>query len=103
MNAGRVDRLLNVHVVIDHVRDHIEHGIDNRRPAGAADCEPERTVFAQHECRSHCRQRPLARRDRVALALNQAVEIRRAGLGSEVIHLVVHDQPSALRDDRRAV
>src|ERR1041384_3687499 len=36
MNPRGIDRLLNVHVVVDDIRDYIKHGIDDRRSAGAA-------------------------------------------------------------------
>src|ERR1041384_289992 len=49
MNARGIDRLLDIHVVVDHVRNHIKHGIDDRRTARTADREPERAVFAHHK------------------------------------------------------
>src|SRR5260370_26415961 len=91
MDARRVDGLLIVHAVIDHVRDYVEHGIDNCGPAGTANREPETAVFAQDEGWRHRGQRSFARRDGVALTLNQTVEIWRAGLRGKVVHLVVHE------------
>src|SRR5712692_1391635 len=53
MDARRVDGLLNVHAVIDHVGDYDEHSVNNGRASGAADGEPEAAVFAQNKRRSH--------------------------------------------------
>src|SRR5207253_7193602 len=77
MNPRRVDRLLDVHVVIDHVRDYVEDGIEYRWTTRTANRKPKAAIFAQDECGRHRRQGTLARRDRVALALDQAIEIWR--------------------------
>jgi hypothetical protein len=67
MNTRRVDGLLNVHAVIDHIGDYIEHGIDNCRPAGTADSEPETAVF--EPAIQRCRMRNAgAQQPRFALA-----------------------------------
>ena len=53
-------------------------------------------AVARDDRRTHRAQRPLARRDRIGLALHQSVKIRNAELGGEVVHLVV-EQDSGLR------
>src|SRR5438445_6053360 len=103
MNARGVYRLLNVHGVIDHVGDHVEDGLDYWWPTGTADSEPEAAVFAQHERWRHRRQGALVRSYGVALALDQAVEIRCTRLGGEIIHLVIDNQAGTFCHYRRAV
>ena len=53
----------------------------------------------EHDGRAHGAQRALARRDRVGLALHQAEQVGRAGLGGEIVHLVVQQKPGVARDD----
>src|SRR6185369_5909841 len=77
MNARCINRLLDIHVEIDDVGNYVQHRVDDRRTAGTADGEPKRAVFAQDECRCHRRQGPFAWCDRVALALDQTIEIWR--------------------------
>src|SRR6266566_3463384 len=89
VDPWRVDRLLNVHVVIDDIRDHLQYGIDNGWASGTAYCKPEQTVLAQHKRWRHRREGALARPDGVVLALNQSVGIWRPRLGGEIVHLIV--------------
>ena len=46
MNTRSVNRLLNVHAVIDDVGNHIEHRIYDCRATGAANGKPEAAVFS---------------------------------------------------------
>src|SRR5437588_6306040 len=103
MNPRRVDRLLDVHVAVDHVRDYVEDCIYYCWTTRTANRKPKAAVFAQDECGRHRRQRTLAWRDRVALALDQAIEIWRAGFGGKVIHLVIHDDTGAFGDNPRSI
>src|ERR1051325_9144776 len=96
MNARRVDGLLEVHVEIYDVDDHLKPGIDDTRPTGRAEGEPQRSVFAQDDGRRHRRERAFAGRNRVALALYQAELVGRSRLGREIIHLVIEQDARAL-------
>ena len=49
----------------------------------------------QHQCGAHARQRSLAGVDRVRVATDEAVDVRHAGRGGEVVHLVVEDDARA--------
>src|SRR5205085_3843069 len=100
--ARRVNGLLYVHVEVYDVRDDLKNRVDDRRAARTSDGEPERAVLAQDEGRRHRRERSLARRDGVALALYESEHVRRAGLRGEVVHLVVHQNARALHHDLRA-
>src|SRR5437867_13007510 len=81
MDPRRVNSLLNIHVVIDDIRDHLQYGVDDSRAAGTAYCKPERTILAQYKSWRHCRERALARPYGVVLTLNQPVGIWRPRLG----------------------
>ena len=62
--TGRVDRLLDVHAVVDHVGD--EMGVAHRLEIGAHDAERHRAAPVAHgERRDDRMHRPLARRDGV--------------------------------------
>src|SRR5919206_1775155 len=101
--ARRVDGLLDVHVEVYDVGDDLHDRVDDGRAAWRADGEPERAVLSHDEGRRHRRERSLARRDCVALALNQPVRVRRSGLRREVVHLVVHEDARPSHHDLRAV
>ncbi len=88
VEARRVDRLLHGHVVVDDVDDRVQHRGDDPAAARRADDHHRPAVLAD-DGRAHRAERPLARRDRVGLALDQAVDVRHAELGGEVVHLVV--------------
>src|SRR5215212_10762321 len=103
MNSREVDRLLDIHLVIDHVGDDAEYRVDNRWPTRTTGRKPETAVFAKNDRRCHRRQRALAWRHGVALTLDETIKVWSAGLGGEVVHLIVEKQSGTFCDSRRAV
>ena len=53
--------------------------------------------------RRHRRKRPLARSGRVGVAADQAEGVGRAGLGGEIVELVVEQDAGAVGDEADAV
>jgi hypothetical protein len=49
MNARRVDRLLYIHAMIDHVADDLQHGVSDGRTTLRADRKVETAVRSQDE------------------------------------------------------
>ena len=88
VKPGSVNRLLNIHPKIDDVDDHLEDRVDDRWAARASDREPYLAIL-QHDCGRHCRQRALARGDRIVLALKQAIRVWHAGLRCKIVHLII--------------
>ena len=68
-----------------------------REPPGLPSTRNDLAVLFD-EGRRHRGERPFAGCDRVGLALHQAVHVRRAGLGGEIVHLVVEQKAGAGRD-----
>src|SRR5215472_6679314 len=99
VEAPRLDGLLRRHAVIDDVQDRLEHRGDDPRTAGAAEDEKDAAVLLD-QGRGHRRERALAGGDRVRLALDETIEVRRAGLDGEVVHLVVQKKAGARGDHR---
>src|SRR6516164_7660180 len=79
VEARRIHRLLRPHAVIDDIHDRLEHRRNDARAPGAAEDEENPTVLFE-QTRSHRGKRPFAGRDRVDLALDEAVEVRRPWL-----------------------
>ena len=98
MKARRVDRFLHVHAVVDDVEQGLQHGRDDAAAAGRAEHHHQLAALAD-DGRAHRAERPLAGRDRVRFALHQAVAVRHAELGGEVVHLVVEQHAGARRGD----
>ena len=82
--------------MVDHVDDRLEDCGDDARTAGAAEHQNDPAIPLD-QGRGHRRQRPLARRNRVGLALDQTVKVRRARLDGEVVHLIVEKKAGAGR------
>src|SRR5678816_1488805 len=61
MNAWEVDRLLNIHLVVDHVCDNAQHRVDDRWSTRTAHGEPQAPIFTQHDRRCHRGERALLR------------------------------------------
>src|SRR5204863_8022862 len=100
MNSRRVYRLLNIHIEVDDVGDHTEYGVDDRRPNGAPNCEPEASILAQNDRWSHHGEWSLARRNSISFSLNESVHVGRAGFCSEVVHLIVEQHAGAFNNGR---
>src|SRR5687768_18555308 len=54
MNARRVDRLLDIHVVVDHVGDDAQDRVDDRWTTWTPDRKPKTAILPQHDRRRHC-------------------------------------------------
>mmetsp|Transcript_4926 Transcript_4926/g.17605 ORF Transcript_4926/g.17605 Transcript_4926/m.17605 type:complete len:588 (+) Transcript_4926:1148-2911(+) len=101
VKTRRVDRLLNVHVVVHNVQDGVQHRRND--PAAARRAQHHhRLAFLAHNRGAHRRQRPLARRNRIGLALHEAEAVRHADLDREIVHLVVQQHTGAGCRDTRA-
>src|SRR5215208_4964597 len=103
MNSREVDRLLDIHIVIDHVSDDAEYGVDDRWPTRTAGRKPETAVFAKNDRGCHRRQRALAWRHGVALTLNKTIKVWSAWLRGKVVHLIVEKHSCTFCGSRRAV
>jgi hypothetical protein len=102
MEARPVHGILHVHTEIDDVQQHLQHAVDNSRSAGCAQHQKELTI-PQHDGRSHRRNGPLAGLNRVRFTLDQVEQILDAGLGGEIVHLVVQQKPQAGHGDAAAI
>src|SRR5436853_6338612 len=88
MNPRRVNSLLNVHAIVNHINNYLQDGVDYGGAARASYGEYELAVL-QHDRRRHRGKRPFLGSDCVCLALQQSVGVRHARLGSKIIHLVI--------------
>ena len=91
MNAWIVDGVLHIHSEIHHVDEHLQNAVDNGRSARCAQHQFE-LAAARHDGRSHRRERAFARLNGVGFALHQAKAVGLAGLGGEIVHLVVEQE-----------
>ena len=71
-------------------------------PPGEPATSSTRAVAVEHDRRRHRGQHALAGFDRIRIGADDAVEIGRARLGAEVVHLVVEQEPRARDDDAAA-
>ena len=102
MEARRVHGLLDVHPEVDHVQDHLHHRRRNPRAARGADGH-EQLAVPDDDRRRHRRERPLARLNRVRLALHEPEHVGRSRLRGEVVHLVVDEESKSRHGDAVAV
>ncbi|ABA53282.1 hypothetical protein BURPS1710b_A0298 [Burkholderia pseudomallei 1710b] len=101
MKAHRADRVLQRHLEVVQVRDHLEDRREDPRAARRADHERDLAVLREDR-RRHRRQRPLLRLDRVRVAADDAEHVGDARLRGEIVHLVVEHDARAFGDDARA-
>jgi outer membrane protein OmpA-like peptidoglycan-associated protein len=92
VDARRDARLRDIHAVVDHVGDHLQHGGDDAAAARAAGDELHFAVL-QNDRRAHGGERPLARLHRIRVPADQAIGVWHARLGGKVVHLVVERMP----------
>ena len=102
MQARGCDGGGDVHVVVEHVDDHLQHRGDDAAAAGRARHQHRLAVF-QHDGRRHRRQRPLAGAGQIGLEADQAEGIRRAGRRGEIVELVVEQHAGAVGDQPDAI
>ena len=102
MKARRVHGLLDIEIEVRDVDEDVGNGRDDRRAAGRPEHQPQLAVL-ENDGRCHRRQRPLVRGDGILLTLNQPEHVRRARLGGEVVHLVVHEKAERADGDLRSV
>ena len=101
MKAWGIDGLLHRHAVVNGVEQRQQHGGDDAAAAGCAQHHHRLAVLADNR-RAHRRQRSFARGDGIGLALYQAIQVGHAGLGREVVHLVVQQDTGAWHSDLAA-
>src|ERR1700686_1302074 len=94
MKPWCVDGFLNVEREIDDADEDVGDGGDDGGASGRAQDEEELAVF-KNNGRSHRGERTFARADSIGGTLNQAVGVGDAGLGGEVIHLIVEEKAKA--------
>ena len=102
MEPRRVDRFLDVHRVVDHIQDGVEHGVDDRAATGTTG-HHDQPAAARHDGRRHARQHPLARCSEIGRRAYQPACRRQAWPAVEIAHLVVEQEPRAWDDDARTV
>src|SRR5262249_4184158 len=102
VEARPVDGVLYAHSEVEHVDDHFEHTVDDRRSAGRAERKYGLAIL-QYDGRRHRGKRRFARRDRVGFAWNQSVHVGHAWLGGEIAHLFVEQKAEPRRGDFAAV
>ena len=84
----------DIHLVVDHVHDHLQHRRYDPAAARAARCEHGSAVLEHHR-RRHRAQRPFACFNRIRHPADQSIGICCAGLGGKIIHFVVQDKAGA--------
>jgi hypothetical protein len=99
MNVRRVDRLLHIRAVIDHVADNLQHRVSDGvirllRRSRSRDCRPVAGRTWESLMRAG-----RSGRDRVPLALDRAITIRARLVCSRSRHLVVEQHAGAFRDN----
>ncbi len=102
MQARRGHRIGDAELAVDHVADHLHHGRDDAAAAGRAGDDVGIAVL-EHDGRRHRRQWPLAGPGRVGLAAGEAEGVWCAGLGGEIVELVVEQDAGAFRHQADAV
>ncbi len=101
MDAGGGGGLGDVHFVIDDVHQNLQHhGDDAAAPRRARG--QKGLAILENNGRRHGTERPLAALNGVRLATDQAIGVRGAGLGGEIIHFVVQQNARTRRHDARA-
>ena len=101
VEAGCIHRFLNIQTEIDHSHQHVGDGRDNGRAAGRTQHQKQFAVFEDDGGR-HRRQRALAGANRVRRPLDEAISVRHALLGGEVVHFVVEQEAEAFDRDARS-
>ena len=91
------DRLLSSHVKDRMVENVLQRRGDDSWPSGCA-AGVRGFAVVDEDGRCHAAEWSLARSDGVGCTLNQAECIRLAGVGGEVVHLIV-EQDAEFRDD----
>ena len=102
MKPRLVDRLLDIHLEIDHIHDHLQHRVDDRPAAGTSGRKRDFAIL-QHDRGSHRGQRPLLRCNGICFALNQTVCVWHARFRREVVHLVVEQKSGSWNRNGRTV
>src|SRR5262249_8602321 len=91
MHSRCVNRLLNVHAVVDNIGDHTEHGVDDSRTTRATDGKPEASVLPHNEGRRHRRQWALPWSYSIPFSVDNAVQVCRLGFCPHVVHFIVQE------------
>ena len=91
VEARSVRRLLHIEAVVQDGDDVVGDRSNDGGAAGRAEDE-QHSAALQHDGGRHVGERALAGGDGVGRALDEAVHVGRAGLGGEVVHLVVEQE-----------
>src|SRR5215210_7141592 len=89
MDARSAHRIRQRHSVIDYVENYLVSRRDDPRTAPRTSYQEKVSARIENDCRRHSAQHPLAGRDRIGLALDQAEHVGRSRFRGEVVHLVV--------------
>ena len=98
----RGDRGGDIHVVVEHIDDHLQHRGDDAAAARRSRHQ-HRLAVLQHDGRRHRRQRPLAGPGQIGLEADQAEGVGGAGRRGEIVELVVEQHAGAFGDQADAV
>src|SRR5262245_61480178 len=90
-----------VHLPVEDVEDDLDDASGDGPAARAADGGQHavRAVLLEDQGGGHGRDGDFPGGHGVVLPVDQAVDVRDAGLGGEVVHLVVQDDPGAAGDE----
>src|SRR5688500_1102873 len=99
MDPGSVDRLLDVHIKVDDVKDRLQYGGYDPRSASRTNREPRRAVLSQNYRRRHRRQRPFTSLYLVPLALHQPEKVVATRAGGEIVHFIIQKHASTFGSD----
>ncbi len=102
VQTGCIDRGGDVHAIIEHIDDHLEHRGDDAAAAGRARHQ-NRLVVLQHNGRRHRGQRPFAGAGQIGLEPDEAIGIGGAGGSREIVEFVVEQHAGAVRDQADAI
>ncbi len=95
VHPGRDHRFRQRHMMVDDVGDDVVDHRDDARPARCPHQQHQAALGIQHDARRHRGEHALPRRDRVRLALYQAIDVRPSRCRGEVIHLVIEQKARA--------
>jgi hypothetical protein len=79
-------------VEVDRVRDDLKHGGDDAGPAACTGYENGASAPIDDDRRCHRGEHSFLGGDGVVLALHESEHVRCAGLGREVVHLIVEQK-----------
>ena len=103
MDPRRVDRSLDIHIVIDNVDNALRNGRYDPRTSAGTEGKPQRAVLSQYDRRRHRRKRTFTRLDRIAFTLYQPEHIRLARSSGKIVHLIIEQHAGPLGSHSRTI